>query len=200
MSRLGTDRLARWGGLLGLGQPTGFEVGGEISGVMPDEAWHDKHLAGGYQRGMSVNISIGQGDVNVTPMQQVVMFAALGTGILWKPQVVKRVESPDGGVVMEMPPIERSRVPLSADTRAQVLKGLKAAVNEPFGTAYGSRLKDVMGPRPAGGDGRQDRHRPGGEARREAAQGLADGLLGAGPRLVRRLRAGRRPAESWWWC
>ena len=142
--RLGTDRIAKWASLLGLGKPTGFDVGGEISGVMPDEEWHDKHLAGGYQHGMSLNIAIGQGDVNVTPMQQVVLYAALATGTVWKPQVVQRIEDPSGETVQQFAPVERARLPIKKETREQVLTGLEAAVNQPFGTGYGSRLKDVF--------------------------------------------------------
>ena len=77
--------------------------------MIPDVAWHDRHLAGGYQKGMPVNLAIGQGDVNVTPMQQLVFYGALATGILWKPQVVLRVEDADGRVVQEFAPQERGR-------------------------------------------------------------------------------------------
>jgi len=142
--RLGTDAIAKWAHLLGLGGPTGFDLAGEISGVMPDEAWHDRHLAGGYQHGMSLNIAIGQGDVNVTPMQQVVLYGALATGKVFKPQVVRRIEDPNGETVQEFGPVVTRQIPIKPGTRAQVLKGMEAAVNEPFGTAYASRLKDVV--------------------------------------------------------
>ncbi len=143
-ARLGADAIAKWANAFGLGVPTGFEVTSEVPGVIPDVAWHDRHLAGGYQKGMPVNLAIGQGDVNVTPMQQLVFYGALATGILWKPQVVLRVEDPDGRVVQEFSPQERGRPVVQKSTRAAVLKGLLAAVNEPFGTAYGSRLPDVV--------------------------------------------------------
>ncbi len=142
--RLGTDAIARWGHLLGLGKPTGFDVGGEISGVMPDEAWHDARLKGGYQHGMSLNIAIGQGDVNVTPMQQAVFYGAIASGIVWKPQVVLRIEDPKGDTVKEFAPSERARVSFKPETRAALLEGLVAAVNKPFGTAYRSRLTEVV--------------------------------------------------------
>ncbi len=141
--RLGTDRIAKWGSLLGLGKPTGFDIAGEIPGVMPDVAWHQRRIAGGYQHGMSLNIAIGQGDVNVTPMQEVVLYGALATGIVWKPQVVQRIEDPNGETVQEFMPAERGRLPISRETREQVLAGLEATVNQPFGTGYASRLKDV---------------------------------------------------------
>ncbi len=141
--RLGTDRIAKWGRLLGLGRPTGFDIGGEIPGVMPDEAWHDKHIAGGYQHGMSLNVAIGQGDVNVTPMQQLVLYGALASGTVWKPQVVERIEDPSGDTVQRFAPVEAGRLPIKKETRDQIMKGLLAAVNQPFGTGYGSRIKDI---------------------------------------------------------
>ena len=138
--RLGTDRIAKWGRLLGLGSPTGFDLAGEISGIMPDEAWHRRHLAGGYHHGMSLNIAIGQGDMNVTPLQQLVLYAALATGKVWKPQVVQRIEDPSGEVIERFWPTVRAELPIRKETRDQVLTGLLAAVNQPFGTAYRSRL------------------------------------------------------------
>jgi penicillin-binding protein 2 len=143
-AQLGADRIARWGGLLGLGRPTGVDIVGEVPGVMPDEAWHDQHLAGGYQRGMAVNLAIGQGDVNVTPMQQLVLYAALASGVVWKPQAVLRLEDAKGEVVQEMAPAERGRLPIKPETRAAIMEGLHAAVNEPFGTGWWSRLKDAV--------------------------------------------------------
>lgn len=142
-AQLGADGIAKWGRQLGFGAPTGFEVAGEVSGVVPDVAWHDRHLAGGYQKGMGVNLAIGQGDVNVTPMQQLAFYGALATGILWKPQVVLRVEEADGKVVREFGPEERARPAIKKTTRDVVMKGLLAAVNEPYGTGWWSRLKDV---------------------------------------------------------
>ncbi len=140
---LGADNIAKWARALGLGAPTGFDVAGEVPGVIPDAAWHDRHVPGGYQRGMAVNLAIGQGDVNVTPMQQLVLYGAIATGIVWKPQVVLRIEGADGKVVQEFAPEERSRLAIKKSTRDTVMNGLLAAVNEPYGTAWWSRLKDV---------------------------------------------------------
>jgi len=141
--RLGADRIAHWGRLLGLGRPTGFDVAGEVAGVLPDEAWHDRHIAGGYQRGMAVNIAIGQGDVRVTPMQQLVLYGALASGVVWRPQVVLRVEDDRGETVRQFAPEERGRLPIRPETREAVLEGMAAAVNKPFGTGYRSRLADL---------------------------------------------------------
>jgi penicillin-binding protein 2 len=142
-AQLGADAIAKWARAVGFGRPTGFDVAGEVPGVVPDVAWHDRAIAGGYQRGMAVNLSIGQGDVNVTPMQQLVFYGALASGVLWKPQVVLRIEDVNGKVLREFAPVDRGRLPIQKSTRDVVMKGLLAAVNEPFGTGWWSRLKEV---------------------------------------------------------
>jgi len=109
---------------------------------VPDVSWHDAKVKGGYQKGMPVNLAIGQGDVNVTPMQQLVFYGALATGIVWKPQVVLRIEDADGKVVQAFEPVERGRPQIKKSTRDTIMQGLLAAVNEPFGTAYWQRVKE----------------------------------------------------------
>jgi penicillin-binding protein 2 len=141
---LGADAIAKWAHAVGLGAPTGFDVTAEVPGVIPDVEWHDRHVPGGYQKGMAVNLAIGQGDVNVTPMQQLVLYGALATGIVWKPQVVQRIEDAEGRVLQEFAPQEQRRLDLKKSTRDVVLNGLLAAMNEPYGTAYRSRLPDVV--------------------------------------------------------
>ncbi|HSM92892.1 MAG TPA: penicillin-binding protein 2 [Anaeromyxobacteraceae bacterium] len=142
-ANLGADALAKWARALGLGQLTGFDIAGEVPGTIPDVAWHDAKIRGGYQRGMAINLAIGQGDVNVTPMQEVVMYGALATGTVWRPQVVLRVEDADGRVVQEFAPEARSKLGIKESTRETVLKGLLAAVNEPYGTGWYSRLEET---------------------------------------------------------
>ena len=142
-ANLGADAIAKWSRVLGLGQTTGFDIAGEVPGIIPDVAWHDAKIRGGYQQGMAVNLAIGQGDVNVTPMQQLVMYGALATGTVWRPQVVLRVEDADGRVVQEFAPEVRSRLQLKPGTRETVLKGLLAAVNQPYGTGWCSRLEET---------------------------------------------------------
>ncbi|MGB8929646.1 MAG: penicillin-binding protein 2 [Anaeromyxobacteraceae bacterium] len=142
-ANLGADAIAKWSRVLGLGQTTGFDVAGEVPGIIPDVAWHEAKIRGGYQRGMAVNLAIGQGDVNVTPMQQLVLYGALATGTVWRPQVVLRIEDADGRVVQEFAPEARSRLQLKPGTRETVLKGLLAAVNQPYGTGWYSRLEET---------------------------------------------------------
>ncbi len=167
-SRMGIEPLAAMGRMLGLGHRTGIELVGEKSGVVPDEAYHDKYdrLSGGYQRGMVINDVIGQGAVLVTPIQLARAYAAIANGgRVLKPQIVHHVETADfrltrrglwesGGAigedvigtpastvrVFEPELVNQMSVPAS-ELRA-VLDGLEA-VMQPGGTGYSNRSKLV---------------------------------------------------------
>ena len=141
--RLGIEPLSEMAHKLGYGQPTGLDLGREIPGVIPDTQTIIKG-EGAYTRGHAVNASIGQGWVNVTPLQQAVAYAAIGNGgMVLRPQILRRIETPDGKVIKEFPPQILSRLDVKPAHLAAVQAGLLAVVNEPGGTAYRSRLADV---------------------------------------------------------
>ncbi|MBX7097857.1 MAG: penicillin-binding protein 2 [Myxococcaceae bacterium] len=141
---LGIDPIAQMGHLLGLGQVTGLSVAAEVPGVMPDSAYHDKLTPGGYTKGMALNTAIGQGDVNVTPLQLAVLYAAIGNGgKVFRPQVVRRIESPEGRVIDHFEPQLVRDIELTDEERHVLVDALTAVVNEPGGTAFRSRLADV---------------------------------------------------------
>src|SRR5256885_11385412 len=88
---------------LGYGQPTGLDLGREISGYLPDS----KSITpeSGSARAHAINASIGQGEINVTPLQQAVAYAAVANGgDILRPQIVKRIEAPDGRGLREFQP------------------------------------------------------------------------------------------------
>ena len=96
------DRLAKFGADLGLGAPTGLGLNGEEGGFLPTEEWYREQKrknpkAEGFQIGQAVNAVIGQGSTRVTLLQMATLYAAIANGgKLWLPQIVERVESPDG--------------------------------------------------------------------------------------------------------
>ncbi|MHB1843511.1 MAG: penicillin-binding protein 2 [Deltaproteobacteria bacterium] len=143
--RMGIDALAETARGLGLGRPTGLGLGAEVAGIIPDVAYHDRVTPGGYQRGFALNAGIGQGDVNVTPLQMALLYAAIANGgTVYRPQVVRRIEDPDGKTLKVFEPEVTGRLSVRPEDLAAVVKGLTGVVNEPGGTAYRSRLKDVV--------------------------------------------------------
>ncbi len=144
-ARLGLDPIAEMGRALSFGEMTGVQLAAESRGIMPDANWYRKHLPEGYTLGAAVNASIGQGAVSVTPLQLAVSYAAIANGgTVYRPQVALRIESYDGKAVRPIPPEALRQLELPPGALAGVREGLRQVVNEPFGTAYRKRLKDVQ--------------------------------------------------------
>jgi penicillin-binding protein 2 len=142
--QLGIDRIAAMSHKLGLGQPTGFPFGNERSGLIPDRAWKKKRFGTGWYDGETVISSIGQGYVLTTPLQLAAMTMAVANGgTVWKPQVVKHVQSLQGDLVWTPRPEKLSEVKLAPAHLRAVQQALEAVVNEPGGTALRSRLPEV---------------------------------------------------------
>ncbi len=143
------DRLAKFGGDLGLGAPTGLGLNGEDGGFLPTEEWYREQKrvnpkAEGFQVGQALNAVIGQGSTRVTLLQMALMYAAIANGgKLWLPQIVERIESPDGQTVEEFPPRVRREIAVAPETLAIVRQALVGVVNEHKGTAFKARITDV---------------------------------------------------------
>jgi len=146
--RAGIDAISDMAHRLGYGQPTGLDLGREITGIIPNSTTINP--ATGSLRAHAINASIGQGEINVTPLQQAVAYAAIANGgTVWKPQIIQRIEAPDGKVVREFKPEpdvnngHEGKLGVKPEYLAAVRAGLVAVVNEPGGTAYRSRLPDI---------------------------------------------------------
>ena len=144
--RMGVDPIAAMARRFGFGVRPGLGISPEAPGIVPDVAYYNRTMKGqgGYQRGMALNASIGQGDVNVSPLQLAMAYAAIGNGgTLYRPQLVRRVEKADGTLVRENPPVVVREIDIPDEDLAAVREGIWAVVNEAGGTAYGKRLKNV---------------------------------------------------------
>jgi penicillin-binding protein 2 len=126
--KLGIERIAKYSRLFGLGSPTGVEIAGEKSGLVPDPAWSEKVRGHKWYPGETISVSIGQGPVLMTPLQMATMTGMVANGGY---RVVPHLVQ--GAKVA--PP---QHVPLDEDALRIVREGLWAVVNEPGGTAYHS--------------------------------------------------------------
>ncbi|MFN6514158.1 MAG: penicillin-binding protein 2 [Nostoc sp. CreGUA01] len=78
---VGGPTLIEWTKKYGFGQRTGFEfVDEEVAGLVPDEAWKQKRWKMPWTVGDSINMSIGQGALQTTPLQVAIMFAVPANG------------------------------------------------------------------------------------------------------------------------
>jgi penicillin-binding protein 2 len=78
---IGEKPLIEWTRRFGFGSKTGIELGSEeAEGLVPDEKWKQEVLGEGWFQGDSINMSIGQGFLQTSPLQQAVMFAVPASG------------------------------------------------------------------------------------------------------------------------
>jgi penicillin-binding protein 2 len=77
---LGVDRLTSWMRHFQLGTPTGVDLPGEASGHVPSQAWKEETKGERWYIGDTYNLSIGQGDLLVTPLQMARITAAIANG------------------------------------------------------------------------------------------------------------------------
>jgi penicillin-binding protein 2 len=141
---LGVDKIAQYAKLFGLGEVAGIDLPGEKSGLVPTKEWKLKRRKSAWQLGETISISIGQGFNLVTPLQLANAFAAFANGgTLWKPYLVKYIESTDGKIYKEFLPEKKGEVKLSPKT-IEVLNGaLWGVVNEPGGTGHAASIPGI---------------------------------------------------------
>ncbi len=134
--RVGIDRIAEVGRLLGLGERYDLPLPGMISGLMPDKQWKRENRGADWVIGDSLNASIGQGFVLSTPMQLAVMTARLATGRNVYPRMIKAIN----GINVALK--EQENLGINENNLRAVRKGMFEVVNTRRGTAYSSRIAD----------------------------------------------------------
>ncbi len=123
--RLGIDAIASWLNRFGFGRATGIGIGSEASGLVGTPEWSSRVRGQPWYPGTTVSVSIGQGPVDVTPLQLARAYAALANGgRLVRPHLVADSDA-DRGDDLHLDP----------DSLARVDRGLTAAVHGSEGTA-----------------------------------------------------------------
>jgi len=86
--------------------------------------------------GDNVNMAVGQGDVQATPLQLAVAYSALANGgTIVTPHIGTDIESPDGTVLQKLPDGPTRRVPIDSYNLNVIRAGLRAAASQPGGTS-----------------------------------------------------------------
>jgi penicillin-binding protein 2 len=121
---LGIDRLAHWAHQYGFGAPTGIDLPGEVSGIVPSNEWKLDAFGSEVFPGETYQAGIGQGYDAVTPLQLINAYAALANGgKVMQPQVVREVVGPDGDVVRPFEP----KVVRKLKVKASLLREMREA-------------------------------------------------------------------------
>ncbi len=119
--------------LLGLGGTTGVQLPYERSGVVPDRDYFDLKFSQGvfirdgdqWFAGDTILLSIGQGDVLVTPIQLANTYATFANGgTLHQPNIALRITSPQGGSLIEFGPRVLNELDLGPEVTGPIISGL----------------------------------------------------------------------------
>jgi penicillin-binding protein 2 len=121
----------------GLGQPTGIVGVAESPGLIPSPEWKLENIGEGWARGDAVNMAIGQGFVQVTPLQMGTIIAALANGgTIYRPTLIDHIGAGGGAPEEPWPVHENGKLPLSPENLAAMKEGLwQVANNQNIGTA-----------------------------------------------------------------
>lgn len=94
--KLGVTKINYYAKMMGLGSKTGIDLSGESVGLIPDEDWKRRFGGGGeWSAGDTINISIGQGNMMITPIQVARMVSIFANGgWLVSPHVAQRGDWP----------------------------------------------------------------------------------------------------------
>lgn len=124
--KVGGPTLIEWSRKYGFGQKTGIEFPNEESkGLVPDETWKQRVLKTPWSVGDTINMSIGQGALQVTPLQSVIMFSVPANGgYRVQPHLLKDNEEAKSW---------RSSLNMKPETIKVLREGLRKVVSEGTG-------------------------------------------------------------------
>ena len=132
---LGIERIVYYSREFGLGQPTGLDLPGETPGFLPTPEWKQRTQAMIWLGGDTLNISIGQGYLLVTPIQMANVVAMIvNEGKVFRPHVLKEVRDPQtGDLIREIEPEILRVSPVRKETFHTVKQAMRLVITE--GTA-----------------------------------------------------------------
>jgi penicillin-binding protein 2 len=140
--RVGPERIAKYAKAYGLGDTTGIDLPNEKKGLIPNPRWKLQTLGERWYSGETVNLSIGQGYISVTPIHLLRLISAVATrGRLYRPFLVKQIITPDGEVVRRFNPVLDGLIQLSDSTWELLWNGLEGVVER--GTGWRGRVPGV---------------------------------------------------------
>ncbi|NEO31805.1 MAG: penicillin-binding protein 2 [Symploca sp. SIO3C6] len=135
---IGSKTLISWSRKYGFGQKTGIELSEESAGLVADDAWKRERFNWGWTVGDTINMSIGQGFTQATPLQVAVMFsAAANGGYRVRPHLLEGDEDSKNW---------RTSLNLKPKTVETLKRGLRAVVSRGTGKVlYVSHLPPIAG-------------------------------------------------------
>ena len=134
LDRTDEELLPAMAKAFGLGAPTGIPYLAEVGGTVPDPKWKLDTFGDYWARGDAVNLAIGQGFLEATPLQMATAYAAIANGgDLLQPYIVDRALEPGGAGEQLGKRVVRNELPLSRAAIMELQSALRDQTSDPNG-------------------------------------------------------------------
>jgi penicillin-binding protein 2 len=146
-NKLGIDTIARYAESVGIGEKTGVDLPDEAAGVMPSTEWKLKTQHDKWYAGETISVGIGQGAIEVTPLQLARAIGGIASGgVLRRPHLVFYNElTPDqlSAIHETYPGSGDKTIPLTTANWETITDDMANVTQSPIGTAAAARLDGV---------------------------------------------------------
>lgn len=148
--------LQKWAGLYGFGHTTGIDLPAQAAGTVPSPAWrvklNDQERAclarkgrtqpclisdlRTWAEGDNVNLAVGQGDLQASPLQMATAYSALVEGgRVPTPHIGLQIEDAQGHILQTVSKPAARHIPIPAAAHDEIMQGLYGAANSAGGTS-----------------------------------------------------------------
>jgi penicillin-binding protein 2 len=139
---LGIERFNKYMQKFGLGEKTGIDLPAEAIGTIPSVQWKEREVKEIWFPGDTINLSIGQGYLLLTPLQVHDIITTIATeGEVYKLRLVKKIISTDGKTIEEIKPEVYKKADFSSDTFKIIKEGLRQTILK--GTGWRANIKEL---------------------------------------------------------
>lgn len=140
--KIGAPSMIEWTRRLGLGRKTGIPLKAETDGNIPDDAYMLRVQKRKILKGDVANMSIGQGDIKISPLQMAQAYGVIGTGGQFhQTRLVKQIQGIDNKVVAAYPDRVRDDLQIKPEDMETLRKALVAVTEDGEGTAHHAQVE-----------------------------------------------------------
>ncbi len=142
--KIGAPPIIEYTTALGLGRRTGIPLQGEASGNIPTDDYMMRVHRRTIKNGDVANMSIGQGDILISPLQMAQAMGVLAMGGKFhQTRLVKQVQTIDNKVIAAYPDRLRDEIPISQEINDTLRKALIAVTEGGQGTGGRAKVKGI---------------------------------------------------------
>ncbi len=142
--KTGAAPIIDWALKLGFGAKCGIPLRGEAEGRIPNDEYMKATHGRRILNGDIANMSIGQGDIQATPLQMAQAMGIIANGgTVYQTRLVQQVQTFDNQIVTAYQVRAKRTLDLSSGTLDQVRTGMTDVVNGAGGTAHQASLDNV---------------------------------------------------------